>query len=769
MSMSAFLKGISDRILSRNIVYFVFPIVLIIALYFAFLPFNQTYIGDWHDIFANSFYYSLVEKNYFVTWNDLGVGGFPLTASPGSDKYYLFSFPFYLVFQSMSVVNYLMLLHLLIAYFAFYQFGSLLTKNDNALLIFSLFFAFSGLMLGRVAAGHHLLLYGLAWIPLLYYFFFKIVLFNEPVIKNALGMSIVSALMYFTGDLYHVVFAYFVILAFFVYFVFIRNVSRQMLCLIGISLFLTLLLVSVKGIPDLGVSPLIQRVDPINPLAGGGSLENDIASFVSGVRIDSVWTQAESGVMMGIIPLLLAIIALLYGRKDIAVPSFFVILLSVVWADGGKNILAFIHLFPLFSELRNPGRVFGALLPIILFLALYGSVIVYKKYKDDTPLEVSPDQRKMILIGIALLIVVKLFELPFQEIFSPETAVMVLLVAGFVALLYSGKGTVKNILWYLVIAGALNLIFLLRQYPFPGTTALIQLLTVILLCVFLYVFIQGFRVKTGPSGYLCALLLAGIVLMILGNLGSGYVTVTDPGLDTSPAPELIEKIKSLPGENSQIWVFNNGWPNKHMDFTYWYFVNKIHDMNYYSPYSLKDLPPLGIAVGGVYYNLPDYLVDTGYLENGNQNIQDFTFKVRNISVYKLSPVLPTVSLIRDNQLIPLTTGKYSPGDVTASGPMHAGDIIVLKTVYFPGWKANGIDAAPYEHMVSVKLAAPTEKISFVFDPVDYRIGAILSGCGIVLLLILLLKRKTLDRYLAKFALIPKGTASAGRKKGKRHL
>ncbi|HEX3000990.1 MAG TPA: hypothetical protein VHN82_01245, partial [Methanoregula sp.] len=84
---------------SKDIVYYLFPAILIAILYYSFLPFSQTYIGEWHDIFANSLYYTLVDHNYLVAWNNLWAGGFPITASPHSDKYYLFSFPFYLIFQ----------------------------------------------------------------------------------------------------------------------------------------------------------------------------------------------------------------------------------------------------------------------------------------------------------------------------------------------------------------------------------------------------------------------------------------------------------------------------------------------------------------------------------------------------------------------------------------------------------------------------------------------------------------------------------------------
>jgi hypothetical protein len=766
MIVPAFLKDTKDRILSANIVYFLFPVILIIGLYFTFLPFNQTYIGDWHDIFANSFYYTLVEKNYFVTWNDLGNGGFPLTASPGADKYYIFSFPFYLVFQSLSIVNYIMLLHLLIAYFAFYKFGSLLTKNDNALLIFSLFFAFSGMMMGRISVGHHLLLYGLAWIPLLYYFFFKITLFDEPLMKNALGLSVVAALIYFTGNIYHFVFAFFIIFIFFTYFAISGRISKQVLCILGVSLFLVLLLISIKGIPDLGASSLIERIDPIDPLTGGGSLENDLASFVSGIGIDTVWTQAESGIMIGIIPLIFAILALLYGRKEITVPSFLVILFSCIWAAGGKTVLSFIHLLPLINTLRNPGRIFGSTLPIILFLALYGVVIFYQKYKEDSSFLLSQDQKRLLSYGIVLLCFEKLLELPFQEMISFETILVFLLIAGFVAVLFFNKGSVRNILIYSGISAIVNFLLIYTAYTLPKKQLVMQISVILVLFLLLYLFIYKFRQSAKYPEYLCAILLAGIILMMIANLGSGYITVVDPEFEKSPAPEIIERIRSIPTENSQIWICNSGWPNKHIDFTYWYIANNIHSVNYYTAYYLKDFTPMMLEVGGIQYYFPDYFVDTGYLDNGNQNIDGYTFKVQNISVKKNANVLPTVFLIRNHHLVALKVENYSPDNIIATGQMSPDDIVVLKNSYYPGWKANGMDTTPYGYMVSIRLTEPAEKISFVFDPLDYKIGAILSGFGCIMLIILLAKRKVVDQFIDKNI---GSTSSVKEKKAKKRV
>ena len=765
MLLSDSVKELTKRILSKEILYYIFPALLIIILYFMFLPFNQNYIGEWHDIFANSMYYSLVDQNYFVTWNNLWAGGFPLIASPNSDKYYIFSFPFYLIFQNLTVVNFILLLHLLIAYFAFFKLGSLITKNNNALLIFSLFFAFSGIMLGRVHGGHHLLLYGLAWVPLLYYFFFKMAFFNEANIKNAIGLAIVSALIYFTGDLYHFILAYLLLLVIVLYLLIRQENSRKILCYFVLAIFLTTLLISIKNIPDLNVSGAVFRQDVIDPLAGGGSVETDISSFIFGIRIDSLWAQYESAVMIGVIPLFLMIVAFIYGRKDIVIPAFFAILFSCIWAAGGKTIFSFIHLLPVLSDFRNPGRIFGALLPLVLFLALYGAIIAFEKLRKGDGFEISPDQQKMIAIGVILLIAVKLCELPFQEMITYQTVVSLILVAGFVGLLYFRKGSPQNFIGYFLIALVINGIILCLTYPLIDTITLIQLALTGLLLIGFFLFLQKKSPGLGRPQIFCGILIAGIFLMMMGNLGSGYISVNAPQLDTSAAPEIIKEIKALPSENTQLWVYETGWPIKHMEYTYFDVLNNIHPMTLYSAYFLKTMPQLTYDIGNVTYFASDYVIDTQYLENGNQNIPESTFKVQNISVYKPEHVLPLAFYIRNNQLYPLKIEKYAPGDVVASGQLQANDIVVLKGSYYPGWKVNGASAENTANMIGTRLTAPADKIVFIFDPLDYKIGAVISAIGIILLIVLFMKRKEIDGFITK--LTDTGTEPGETRKRKR--
>ena len=96
--------------------------------------------------------------------------------------------------------------------------------------------------------------------------------------------------------------------------------------------------------------------------------------------------------------------------------------LKLIWADGGRSLLSVIHLLPLVNSFRNAGRIFGAITPIVLLLAIYGVYILQQKIKNGEPLEVSDEQKRNILFGVALLVAIKILELPWIAVPSPEAA-----------------------------------------------------------------------------------------------------------------------------------------------------------------------------------------------------------------------------------------------------------------------------------------------------------------------------------------------------------
>jgi len=495
------------------------------------------------------------------------------------------------------------------------------------------------------------------------------------------------------------------------------------------------------------VSNALGRIDVINPLGDGGSLENNLASIIFGTPIDQVFGFYESIVLVGIIPVLLAILALTFGREDRTVPAFFAIVVACIWADGGNTLLSFIHLLPVLTNFRVAGRILGALLPILLLLAISGFDLLNTRMKSGEPLIPDPRQKRNIALGIGILILVKVLELPFQSNVSLEAGLSVVFIAVFVCLLYFNRATMRNLLIFLSASCLIDAYIIIRNAAGISQETGIKVLIILALVIAVIVFFNRERlhIPSRKTHFTCVFLIVGLGIVLIGN--ASYLRISDPKLDESPALAIIEKIKEYPSTTPQIWVYEIGWPVKHLDFTYWMIKNQIHPMRAYYPYFLKTTPPVALKIGNTDYFTADYIIDTAYLENGNQNLPEVTFKVNNISVYKADNVLPNAFVVRNEQLIPARIEKFTPDEVTISGPFLQGDVAVLKTAFYPGWKINSRDASNVGNMVGAQLSSDTSSVSFKFDPLDVKIGAIFTGIGVIALLVLIIKRREFEAYL----------------------
>jgi hypothetical protein len=184
-----------------------------------------------------------------------------------------------------------------------------------------------------------------------------------------------------------------------------------------------------------------------------------------------------------------------------------------------------------------------------------------------------------------------------------------------------------------------------------------------------------------------------------------------------------------------------------MDFTYWFVKNGLHPMRAFYSYIPLNTPPLALQLNGMDYYLADYLVDTAYLENGNQNLPNESYKVDNISVFKPDHVLSNAFVVRGDLLLPSTIEKYSPDEIILSGSFVNGDIAVLKTAFSPGWKINGVEAVKISAMPGGKVQTDTRTITFRYDPLEAKIGVVMTAIGFFALISLFIKRKEFEHYL----------------------
>ena len=757
--------------LKKELVYLILPFFLLLILFPTVLLSEQTFITNPSDVLLIINSELSVVKNPLSLWNNQWLTGLPAYSDPLSDRFYPLFYPFFILTQNPFIINIIILLHLYIAYLCFYKLSGLMTKNPELRMLSGLFYIFSGAMLSRVFAGHLLLLFALAWIPLLYYAFFKIVWNHEVTVKNIVILASSLTLIFFTGALYYLVYCGLILFVFLAYYILTKQIRKGALIAVFGAFSISALIVSIKAIPIILVSGALTRIDAINPLADGGSFESNLASLIFGTPIDKVFGFYESMALIGIIPVVLIILALVFDREDRAVPAFFAIIVAFVWADGGQTLLSFIHLLPVLNNFRVAGRIFGALLPLLLLFAVCGAELLITTIKKGASFLLNPQQKRNIRWAMVVIILVVLCELPFKYVTpilsSLESSLSVLFVVILVGLIYFNRATLRNTVLLLIITNFVNWIVIVRRvYSYTLLNAVVTAVVIFVIVLTVLVFFnkKQFFSRLNTTNGICLFFMVGLVVVLIGSIG--YLPISDPRLNSSPAIPLDEKIRSDNTDGHQIWVLENGWSIQHLDFTYWFVKYGIHPVHAYYGYYPKEAVSPTYNIGGITYYTSDYLIDTLSLENEKQNLPEVTFTVNNIPVYKPDHVLPNAFVVRNDRLIPSTLVKFTPDEVILTGQFLSGDIAVLKTSFFTGWKMNGLDAINTVNMVGAQIMNNTDTVTFRYDPFDVKIAGLLSGIGIIIVVIAIIKRQVIETYLSNpsESINPVKTSKRGKKK-----
>ena len=314
----------------KTLVFLLIPIFLLLIVFPLAIQPGQVTISEYHDTIDCMLPNTFLMQNPFALWNNMWLTGYPEISSVDTDRFYPFTFPITFFAQDIFVINLLILIHLYIAFLAFNKLGSLLIKDQNWLFFFSLGYMFFGGIMARTFIGHYFQVYALAWTPLIYYFALKIMVFKEETANNIIGLAICEALVFMAGATsYYVFYINAILLVFFLYFLIRKELQKSTVIALVVSALLFLLISSVKLFPIIAGMPYTDRIDIIDPLGDGGSLFNNFGSLIFGIPIDSVFGWYESAVLIGIIPVLFAIIAIIWGRRDIVVPSFYAIVFSL--------------------------------------------------------------------------------------------------------------------------------------------------------------------------------------------------------------------------------------------------------------------------------------------------------------------------------------------------------------------------------------------------------------------------------------------------------
>ncbi|MCQ8894532.1 MAG: hypothetical protein NQU46_07900 [Methanolinea sp.] len=673
-----------------------------------------------------------------------------------SDRFYPFSFPAFFLTGDIFVINGVLIAHLVIAYLTSFALFSLLKREYDiplpVLALFSLVYACSGAMLARIMVGHIFIVYALAWIPLLYYAYFRIVRYYEHTMSNILIFLISSLFILFSASVYYLFFAYLFIalLLGFEYLQF-RDWKIVLPLVMGITLFF--LVGAIKIVPGLFIEDWIVRVDPIDPLSNGGSLESNLASFIFGTSITKGFQIAgfqfgdfESMVLIGLIPVFFLILGFIFGQKKWIIPVFLSLVAALIWADGGKTLLSFVHLFPVVQSFRCPGRIFAPLVPLLLLVSIQGFAISLEKFRTQGKFSLTAEQKRFILYGAGVLIALKLTEIPFQETVTPESWVSIIFIAAVIILLYFDRMSTNVLLVSMIVGLGLNAIGIALNHPIStvgamGTAAGIG----VILAITMWLSCRELRAFGKPALILSLILLLGIIIPITGSIS--HLSPVDPRLDESPAREIAETLHTRMSGTAQSWVLTTGQSYYYIDYTYWLIRQGLHPVRAYYAYYLENSVDTAYKIENTTYYSADFIVDIQSLKNGETILPGVSFTSAGIPVFQPQNVLPNVFILRHGTVLPVSIITFEPDRVIARDSFSPGDIVILKYSYFEGWTVNGEKAVPAGNMIGYRVTAPVDEVIFKFDFMPYKAGLVLSLGGVVLVGILFMMRKRIERMM----------------------
>ena len=140
----------------------------------------------------------------------------------------------------------------------------------------------------------------------------------------------------------------------------------------------------------------------------------------------------------------------------------------------------------------------------------------------------------------------------------------------------------------------------------------------------------------------------------------------------------------------------------------------------------------------------NYIIDTQYLETGvKADMAGFekVADINDISVYKIENSLPNAFIVGGSEIQSLPIKYFSPNKVVIDGSkIKQGDLVVLKTAYYKGWKANGKPAINAGNMLATTAEISNNDITFNFAPADFKIGLVISLLALLFCILVFLRK-----------------------------
>ena len=711
--------------------------ILVLAFFFKFL--NGTQIFAFKDL--SRYFYPLrflmveqVKAGHLPLWNPYIFCGYPLLATLQLGFFYPLTLIYYLLPFNLAF-NYYIILHYFLAAIFMYWLLRHFKLSRIAAFLGGIIFAFSGYLLS--VSNMNTTLTSVIWLPLLLLFFDRFL--KKINLKDLLLITVLLALQFLGGEPTVLYFSWLLLLAYAAVFseswrLFWRSISGLMVAslvmlgLVAIQLFPFIELVRLServvinayGFVTMRSFPPLELINFIFPYFLGNIAKMGASSSILLGKSSQDWLISP---YLGILPLIFILFSFKRERK---LSLFFLVvaLISLILAFGKYTSLyqMFYYLMPGVSLIRYPVKY--------LFLTTF-SLTLLASFGFDRLLTICENEKaewRLFLSGFSGVIAV----------------LMILLIIAYyiqqpLYLYIASKYPSSPIYFYLILEKIVQFNYMSL---FNATVYLI---------IFLVIGVMSYynKIKT-PLFSLLAVLI--VLADLFANTAPIAVSVGDWVLkDPPPNYKLLMKEKGLyrmlytpeiEAQNHIIYGTDYSraiFGSKDHFAANWHIPYHFYDFYGYEsiiPFKLLRFYDLSLREAKIRDNLDKlslsnikYLITTKKMDLPGFKLLDHSKRYNYESyIYENKKVMPRAYVFSGEA----TITQYLPAEVNIRAKVKAKkSILILADLYYPGWKVL-VDGKEAEIMNvnelfrAVKLTRGEHSVKFVYDPLSFKLGALIS-------------------------------------------
>lgn len=770
------------------------PVVIIGCLLFLTLAFFRKLIWTNGVFFGIDLVYFYPERVYL--FGEMRDGSIPLwnpyifcgTPSVSNSSIFGLFYPLNIIFLLVSsnvAFNWTVIIHVFLAGLFMYLLVRELGIDVFGSLISGIIFMFSGSFIVAISTGVIEILSGITWIPLIFLFFEKAIKKNSLIYTVLAGIAI--GLQGLGGHPQILMYTSYALLFYFLFRIGLPSSKKERLQSIGrITLLFVFALIIGYGLYAIQLIPQIEIFSKFS--SRSGSLSYLLASsysfhpkhlvtyfspdFFGNPITGQYWGELNFDELcsyVGILPLILALLAILFVRNKYVKFYFGLAVISLLIAFGKYGPLhrIFYHILPGFNIFRCPSRWLYFSTFSFSILAGFGSSLLTNKVRHK--------QGLTLLIKILLLISLLLIILLIFERFT-EKSLLTLWIRAFTTSPWGQEvpfhtrysGALKSLYITTLILMISGLSIFLRLKEKIGPKIFGGLVIILVLCN-LWIFGAKFIIPVKEEFY-----LASKQWEFFEKDKNFYRVMTQPPINDYGAT--ANAIFSLGGEPRFLELKDYAeFQQQVKNFTrilnteYLLTIDEIDNdgYEYLTSKSIKIIEPFNLKKIEMYdgemriYRNTDFMPRALIVHKAKvikdkdtifKKLNSESFNPKELVILEEEPEfkLNTVPTMPSEDRVMIT--DYSANRIKLEAYLENAGFLVLNEVYFPGWKVyvnnqqERIFKANYL-LRAVYLEKGEHEVEFVYDPLSFKIGKYISLLTLITIFILVVVKYGL--YLFK--------------------